>query len=95
MSFLFENEDISKTVHHIIRQVYKQNLEQIQFNIQKYSAYTIDEFGISSSLCLNKRTLGMFQAGGNIMSERPYQGAIQIIKEIVRVTSPSEKLHLI
>lgn len=37
----------------------------------------------------------MFQVGGNIMSERPYQGAIQIIKEIIRVTSPSEKLHLI
>lgn len=82
-------------MHHIIKQVYKQNLEQIQFNMQKYTAYNIEEFGISSNLCLNKKTLDIFQVNGNIMSERPYQGAIQIIKEIIRVTSPSEKSHLI
>lgn len=37
----------------------------------------------------------MFHIKGNAVSEKPYLGAIQIIKEIIRVNNPSEKLHLI
>lgn len=38
ITFFFENEDISATVHYIIKQVYKQSIEKIQFNLHKYSS---------------------------------------------------------
>lgn len=44
ISFLFENEDISGTIHYVVKLTYKQSIEKIQFNMQKYAAMRIDEF---------------------------------------------------
>lgn len=41
---------------------------------------TIDDFEISDNLQLNEKTLKMFQVRSNLAPERPYMGAIQIIK---------------
>ena len=52
----------------------------MQFSVQKYANYSIDDFEISYNLRLNKKTLELFQVGGGSSSDKPYLGAIQIIK---------------
>lgn len=50
---------------------------------------------MQEELQLNERTLRKYNAGGDLEGERPYAGAVQIIKEAIRVGNPAEKMNLI
>lgn len=95
VGFLFDNEEISTTINKTIKSVFKNQIERVQFNFQKYSTLSVDEFNIKDQLKLNDKTLRCFKNEGVCANERPYSGAIQILKEVIRVTNPSDKLHLL
>lgn len=78
-----------------MRLVYRESIEKMQFNMQKYAQAGVNEFEISEELRLNEKTLEMFHIAPSLSNERPYAGAVQILKEIVRVGNPAEKLQLV
>lgn len=92
-TFLSKNEDVAATLLKLCRGVCKDQMERAQFHIQKCQQMSIDDFGASEELRLNERTLGMFQAGG-AAGERPYAGAVQMVREMARVGSAGEKWQL-
>lgn len=48
--------------------------------MQKYSQTEVNDFQVSEKLRLNEKTLEIFHINSNVFNERPYAGAIQILK---------------
>lgn len=80
VSFFFKNEDLSTTIATVVRLVHRESIEKIQFNMQKYLQAGVNDFQISEELRLNEKTLEMFHVSPALSNERPYAGAVQILK---------------
>ena len=87
--------DLESTINRTAKMTHKNQIDKMQFQIQRFTSVDIDEFEIKQELQLNKNTLSYFGIQNGKPEQKLYSGAVQIIKEVVRVNSPAEKIKLL
>lgn len=89
---LFDREDFNVCVIQVIKNSCKEATERINFNLQKFGAFSIHEYDVNEKYTLDDKTLKHFDLLELDPCGKPYGGAIQMMREITKVRTPLEKM---